>query len=198
MLHISFVPYTRLGGYDNGNLRDSMTLSHTILILLCEEAQSGYDLSKRFEDTVSYFWKASHQQIYRELSKMEGSGFVASETIPQQGKPDKKLYQITEAGRKELEHWFELSCTPTPIREDLLVKVLAGPYIPKSILVKQLEERRSLHQNQLDSYLEQEKCFLAVKDPDEHLTFRYLTLRRGIRYELEWVDWCNEVLATLP
>jgi Virulence activator alpha C-term len=37
-----------------------------------------------------------------------------------------------------------------------------------------------------------------VKDPDKHLTFRYLTLRRGIRYESEWVDWCNEVLATLP
>jgi DNA-binding PadR family transcriptional regulator len=174
-----------------------MTLSHTILILLCEEAQSGYDLSKRFEDRVSFYWKASHQQIYRELSKMEGSGFVASEAIPQQGKPDKKLYQITEAGQKELEHWFESSCTPTPIREDLLVKVLAGPYIPKTILVKQLEEQRSLHQNQLDSYLEQEKCFLAVKDPEEHLKFRYLTLRRGIRYESEWVDWCNEVLTTL-
>jgi DNA-binding PadR family transcriptional regulator len=175
-----------------------MTLSHTILILLCEADQSGYDVSKRFEDSVSCFWKASHQQIYRELSKMEGLGFVASEAIPQQGKPDKKLYQITAAGREELEQWFELSCTPSPIREDLLVKVLAGPYMPKSILVKQLEDRRALHQNQLDCYLAQEKSFLDIQDPDEHLTFRYLTLRRGIRYELEWVDWCNEVLDTLP
>lgn len=174
-----------------------MTLSHTILILLCESAQSGYDVSKRFEDSVSCFWKASHQQIYRELSKMEGLGFVASESIPQQGKPDKKLYQITETGRTELEHWFELSCTPAPIREDLLVKVLAGSYVPKSILVKQLEERRALHQHQLDCYSEKEKTFLDIKDPGEHLTFRYLTLRRGIRYESEWVDWCNEVLVTL-
>jgi DNA-binding PadR family transcriptional regulator len=174
-----------------------MTLSHTILILLCEAAQSGYDVSKRFEDSVSCFWKASHQQIYRELSKMESLGFVASEAIPQQGKPDKKLYQITEAGRKELEQWFELSCIPSPVREDLLVKVLAGPYMPKSILVKQLEDRRALHHNQLNCYLAQEKTFLDIQDPDEHLTFRYLTLRRGIRYELEWVDWCNEVLDTL-
>jgi DNA-binding PadR family transcriptional regulator len=174
-----------------------MTLSHTILILLCEAAQSGYDVSKRFEDSVSYFWKASHQQIYRELSKMEGLGFVDSKAIPQQGKPDKKLYQITAAGRKELEHWFELACTPSPTREDLLVKVLAGSFMPKSILVKQIEERRSLHQSQLDCYLEKEKMFLDIKDPDEYLTFRYLTLRRGIRYESEWIDWCDEVLVNL-
>lgn len=25
----------------------------------------------------------------------------------------------------------------------------------------------------------------------------YLTLRRGIRYESEWVDWCKEAIAML-
>jgi DNA-binding PadR family transcriptional regulator len=174
-----------------------MSLSHTILTLLSESAYSGYDLSKQFEDTISFFWKASHQQIYRELAKMEGLGWIESETIPQTGKPDKKLYRITPSGKKELETWFELPCTPSPIREDLLVKVLAGSYIPRATMIRQLLEQRVFHQLQLDSYLEQEGSFLQLENPDERLTFRYLTLRRGIRYENEWVDWCNEVLATL-
>ena len=174
-----------------------MALSHTILILLRETTQTGYELSKIFEDALSCFWKASHQQVYRELSKMEAQGFVKSEAIPQQGKPDKKLYQITESGRQELEDWFELPCIPTPIREDLLVKVLAGAYVPRPLLIQQLKARRSLHQAQLNCYLEKEAAFQELENPDEHLMFRYLTLRRGIRYEAEWIDWCSEVLTTL-
>ena len=27
--------------------------------------------------------------------------------------------------------------------------------------------------------------------------FRYLTLRRGIRYEQDWISWCDEVLEFL-
>lgn len=174
-----------------------MALSHTILTFLSECAHSGYDLGKRFEDAVSCFWKASHQQIYRELSKMEGFGWIEAEAIAQQGKPDKKLYRITETGRKELENWFELPCIPTPTREDLLVKVLAGSYISRSVLIQQLTDRRSLHQAQLDCYREKENAFLEVDNPEEHLIFRYLTLRRGIRYESEWIDWCDEVLTAI-
>jgi DNA-binding PadR family transcriptional regulator len=174
-----------------------MSLSHTILTFLSESPHSGYDLSKHFEDAVGCFWKASSQQIYRELGKMEHGGWVISEIIPQKGKPDKRLYQITDAGRQELEKWFELSCTPTAIREDLLVKVLAGKHIPRSVLVRQLKEQREIHQVQLDCYLEIEQGFLQVEDPEDRLKFRYFTMRRGMRYESEWVEWCNEVLAQI-
>jgi DNA-binding PadR family transcriptional regulator len=174
-----------------------MSLSHTILTFLSESQHSGYDLSKHFEDAVGCFWKASSQQIYRELGKMEHRGWVISEAVPQRGKPDKKLYQITDVGRQELDRWFELSCTPTAIREDLLVKVLAGTHIPRSVLIRQLKEQRAIHQAQLDCYLNIEQSFLQVEAPAERLKFRYFTMRRGIRYETEWVEWCNEVLAEI-
>ena len=174
-----------------------MSLSHTILTLLAESPYSGYDLNKHFEDAVSCFWKASHQQIYRELSKMASLGWVQSEAIPQQGKPDKKLYQITDIGLQELHDWFELPCTPTQIREDMLVKVLAGEYIPRAILIQHLQSRRSRHQAQLDCYLEQEQAFLDLEHPPDRLRFRYFTLRRGLRYEAEWVEWCTEVLDAI-
>jgi DNA-binding PadR family transcriptional regulator len=174
-----------------------MSLSHTILTFLSESPHTGYDLSKDFEDAVGFFWKASSQQIYRELGKMERQGWAISEAIPQQGKPDKKLYQITDSGRQELEHWFELSCTPTAIREDLLVKVLAGVHIPRPTLIRQLKEQRAFHQEQLNCYLEVEEYFLRAPYPEDRLKFRYFTMRRGIRYETEWVEWCTEVLAEI-
>jgi DNA-binding PadR family transcriptional regulator len=174
-----------------------MSLSHTILTFLSESAHSGYDLNKRFEDAVSCFWKASHQQIYRELAKMQSLGWVEPEAVPQTGKPDKKLYRITKTGQQELEQWFELPCTPTPIREELLVKVLAGDRIPRAILIKQMIDRRAIHQAQLECYLAQEQTYLERENPEEWIVFRYLTLRRGIRYETDWVEWCNEVLVAI-
>ncbi len=174
-----------------------MSLSHTILTFLVGSNYSGYDLNKRFEDAVSFFWKASHQQIYRDLAKMESLGWVECETVPQQGKPDKKLYHITPLGQQELENWFELPCQPTQIREDLLVKVLAGDNIPRSTLIKHLTDRRNFHQSQLECFLEQEQHFLQLEHPEDRLKFSYFTLRRGIRYEREWVEWCDEVLAEI-
>ena len=174
-----------------------MALAHTILVVLAQAPHSGYDVSKRFEEGVSCFWKASQQQIYRELGKMERQGWVRFETISQAGKPDKKLYHLTELGQQELTQWFIEPTEPTPIREDLLVKVLAGPHIPRPFLLEELQRRRQLHLERLAHYREKEATYqsLAAPPPDEQ--FRYLTLRRGIRYETSWIDWCEEVLAFL-
>jgi hypothetical protein len=41
----------------------------------------GYDIRKRFEGSVGFFWQANFQQIYRELGKLEEQGLVRSEAI---------------------------------------------------------------------------------------------------------------------
>ncbi|NEO82962.1 MAG: PadR family transcriptional regulator [Spirulina sp. SIO3F2] len=174
-----------------------MALAHTILTLLSYSPASGYDISKRFEEDISCYWKASQQQIYRELGKMAKQGWVTHQSIPQAGKPDKKIYELTPVGETELLRWFAEPSEPTPIREDLLVKVLAGPYLPRDLLHQELKHRRHLHERQLSDYHAMEQCFLGASEPTSAEQFRYLTLRRGIRYEESWIDWCDEVMAVL-
>jgi DNA-binding PadR family transcriptional regulator len=174
-----------------------MALTHTILTILSHEPCSGYDISKRFEESVGCYWQASQQQIYRELGKMEKQGWVRYESIPQVGKPDKKIYELTSAGHEELMRWFAEPSEPTPIREDLLVKVMAGSSIPQPLLTKEVLSRRQLHEHKLSSYRELEQEFFHQQEPSELEKFRYLTLRRGIRYEESWIAWCDEVLAFL-
>ena len=162
-----------------------------------DQVITDFDISKRFEEDISCYWKASQQQIYRELGKMAKQGWVTHQSIPQAGKPDKKIYELTTAGKAELRRWFIEPSEPTPIREDLLVKVLAGPHIPRELLQRELQHRRQLHERQLSDYRGMEQCFLTASDPTPGEQFRYLTLRRGIRYEESWLDWCDEVMATL-
>ena len=177
-----------------------MALSHTILALLSQQPDSGYDISKHFDEGLSCYWKATQQQVYRELSKLTKNGWVGFETVPQAGKPDKKIYRITEDGWRELTRWYTEPTEPTPIREDLLVKVLIGHKVPRQLLVKEVKHRQQIHSAQLDRYREIEADYFSGGDcgnSDLGTQFKYLTLRRGIAYETSWLTWCDEVMAMI-
>ena len=174
-----------------------MALAHTILALLAQHPDSGYDISKRFDEGLSCYWKATQQQVYRELSKMVPQGWVDFEKVPQVGKPDKKIYSITELGWSELTRWYAEPTERTQIREDLLVKVMIGDKMPRELLLKELHHRQTLHQAQLEDYRTMENECLAEPDPPIELQFKYLTLKRGIAYEESWLTWCADVLVFL-
>lgn len=82
-----------------------MALPHAILVSLCEQASSGYELARRFDRSIGYFWTATHQQIYRTLRVMENNNWVRATTVLQHGRPDKKVYAISDSGRAELARW---------------------------------------------------------------------------------------------
>ena len=73
-------------------------------ILAFEEA-SGYEIKKAVEDGMfSHFIEASYGSIYPALTQMLADGLVTVREQLQAGKPLKKVYSITEAGRKALKN----------------------------------------------------------------------------------------------
>lgn len=176
-----------------------MALAHTILATIGNKSYSGYDLWKKFSQTSSYYWQASQQQIYRELGKLEQEGAIASEIVPQVGRPDKKLYQITEQGKEKLRDWLIEPAELMVIRDELLVKIIAAELVPRSVILQEIERHRQLHLQQLSAYqeIEQQK----FSDNLEQLPFRqkciYTTLRCGISYESYCIAWCEEAIAFL-
>lgn len=185
-----------------------MALSHALLSLLMDSPSSGYDLAKNFSESINFFWKATHQQIYRELAKLEEQTLVSGETIAQSGRPDKKLYSITEIGKTFLAEWLLQPCEVMPIKEDLLVKLWASnlvsntPFIDRhqtlATLREEFDRHRQLHQDKFAIYhqIEQQHYANAAELPCEE-KYRYLVLRRGIRYEQDYIAWCDEVLERL-
>ena len=175
-----------------------MALTHTILATLGDRAYSGYDLWKKFSTTSSYYWEASQQQIYRELGKLEKQGAIASEIVPQEGRPDKKLYTITESGKYLLKSWLLEPAEPMAIREELLVKIIASNLIPKSIILREIQRHQELHSKQLEQYREIEaKKFSDVSKLSFEEKCLYATLRCGIGYETYRIAWCEEAIELL-
>jgi DNA-binding PadR family transcriptional regulator len=176
-----------------------MALKHTILAFLSRQPLSGYEVAKEFADGFgSCFWKASQQQVYAELAKLEQQGKVTYEAIPQSGRLDKKIYSIAEQGQQELLDWLTKPCAPSAIREDLGVMGLAGHLVASQVVIREIERRRQLHLEmaeqikQLDAHFAKHLDSLDLKD-----LYMHLIIRRGIRYQEEWVAWCDEALEAI-
>ncbi|NDJ18207.1 PadR family transcriptional regulator [Myxacorys almedinensis] len=175
-----------------------MSLSHAILALILDTPCSGYDLAKDFDRAVNFFWSASHQQIYRELAKLEEQGWVQVEAIAQLNRPGKKLYSITEAGKAHLAKWLTQPSDVMPIKEELLVKLWAGHLLEPAILSEEVKRHRQFHADKLDGFMDIEQQFYSSPaDLSLQATYQYLVLRRGIRYERDRIAWCDEVLELM-
>ncbi len=175
-----------------------MALAHAILAALLDCPLSGYDIRKRFEGSVGFFWQANFQQIYRELGKLEERELVRSEAFAQQGRPDKKVFEVTETGEAFLQAWMQIPCDMAPIRDDLMVKMFAGFMVPREAMLMELQEHRSLHQERLAIYQQiKQDTFVDPEHLPEKELFRYLTLCGGIQYEQGWLDSNEKMIAIL-
>lgn len=115
-----------------------MSLPHVILTVLSTRDATGYDITKEFSYSIGYFWKASHQQVYRELNKMAQNDLVTCVLQPQDGKPDRKIYSITEAGRRALGEWFEQPTAQATIRDEFSAKLMACAIKPSGPFEEQV------------------------------------------------------------
>ncbi|MDQ3158319.1 MAG: PadR family transcriptional regulator [Actinomycetota bacterium] len=175
-----------------------MALEHAILVSLAEKSASGYDLARRFDRSIGHFWRASHQQIYKVLARMETEKWVESHLVEQSGRPDKKDYAITGEGRDELRRWTAETTPPEALRSEFAVKVRGMQFGDSDAVIADVRNRRDQHRAQLDYYLaDAAKNFPDPTAIPDELVGAYLVLRGGIRAEQGGMEWCDEILAYL-
>ena len=120
-----------------------MSLPHGLLGLLSYADSTGYDLSKLFNDSLNFFWNAPGSQIYRELDRMEKTGWVSSRGIVQEGRPNKRLYSITPSGREELSRWLsDFQYKPENIHSAIIMRIFFGADIAPEKTIELLKEFR--------------------------------------------------------
>ncbi|MGW3031927.1 PadR family transcriptional regulator [Streptomyces sp. NPDC001178] len=178
-----------------------MSLPHAILTALLEKPSSGLELTRRFDKSIGYFWSATHQQIYRELGRLETEGHIRALPSEQPARGQKKSYEVLPAGRAELARWTAASQDPKPHRDVMLLRLRAAAVVGTAGLEADLRRHLDLHRLQLAEYREiEQRDFPPGKDaPQDRL--RHLVLRAGIDLETFWTQWLThalEELAELP
>lgn len=175
-----------------------MALEHAILVSLLERPGSGYELARRFDRSIGYFWTATHQQIYRVLSRMQGDGWISVREVTQEGRPDKKVYSVGASGRAALATWLRDPVEPETVRHDLAVKIRGAAFDDPAALIGEVRRHREIRAERLARYLHGEKRDFpdpAMLGPGEAL--QHVVLRGGIEYERMTLAWLDDVLATL-
>lgn len=173
-----------------------MSLPHALLTSLMERPSSGMDLASRFERSIGYFWSATHQQIYRELGRLEAVGWV--ESVPAEtGRGRKRIYSVLPAGREELKRWVLQSEDPRPARDELMVRLRAEAVVGPTGLDAEIRRLLTFHQERLVHYREIEARDFTGKPPTRERRLRHLVLHTGILAEIATIDILEQALAIL-
>jgi DNA-binding PadR family transcriptional regulator len=176
----------------------AVALGDAILACLTEQPMTGYELAKTFDVSIGFYWKANHQQIYRELTKLRDRGHVEASEVVQTGKPNKVVYTLTPEGRSALRHWAARPSTPASIKDDLLVKLYALDSVDIEPLRDDLMARLEHHRDRCARY----ERILGKRFPEGTADVadlgKLLALRLGVRHERAVVEWCEEALEALP
>jgi DNA-binding PadR family transcriptional regulator len=179
-----------------------MALRHAVLAALLDGSASGYELAKWFDTTVAHYWHATATQIYQELSRLEREGYVSGVEVTQRDRPNKRVMTITDKGLAELDRFAAETSRPEAFKNDLAVKVRVADVVDPEALLADLRHALDLCHQKLSFYRQNEQLLLKGRSHDTFVaTARrvgpYLTLRRGIRYEQENIDWLVETIAVL-
>lgn len=181
-----------------------MSLRYALLALLIDGEATGYELAKRFDRGVANFWHALPQQLYAELTRMEEDGLVEGEVVVQQTRPNKRVFSMTDEGRRTLEAWFDEPARPAGIKDELLIRVYAADLIEPAAMLEMLEQHLPAREQKLAMYESIRELLFRGRTEKQYLqTARrigpFLALKNGMLYEqaiIDWYHWAQDALRT--
>lgn len=119
-----------------------MNVRTICMAILAHGEATGYDLKKSWtEGPFAYLGGASYGSIYPALAAMERDGLIESREEVQQGKPPRRVYSLTEAGRAAF--LAEMSAPPEPdiFRSHFGMIALCTPFLPPEVIAGAIDER---------------------------------------------------------
>ncbi len=174
-----------------------MSTPHAILIALLEKPSSGYDLARRFDRAIAYFWQATHQQIYRELGRMVEAGWVAVIENEVPAATRRKVYSVLPVGREEVIRWARETLLGPDDRYVFLLKLRADAVIGPLGLGEELLRMIADNQARLDLYREIEQRDFGAPSLTRAQQVQYAILKAGIRTQQMWLEWAEDVRPLL-
>lgn len=178
-----------------------MSLKHALLGILTCQPMTGYQLKQFFDSSVQHFWNAELSQIYPTLKSLEEAGWVEKTVEVQDNRPNRKVYELTEAGREEFERWVRHPQPPADLRDPFMIKVFFGAEMPLEDVLVML--RHQMEQQQMvlafSETILREKIRLGTLEMQSprHGMFWTLTLEMAIAYRKAYIDWCQQSMKLL-
>ena len=164
-----------------------MPAEHAILGLLAESGAGahGYDLARHFssEEPLGAIMHLEPGMLYHHLKKFSKVGWVTATVEQQDTRPPRHVYQLTEAGRAELQRWLTEPVERTrEIRLDFLVKLFFALRADRAIAESLILHQRETLERNAANLAEQERVLTErehVNPKEREFTIAVIGLRRS-------------------
>lgn len=103
-----------------------MSVRAAILALLAQRSRHGYELRDAFESLVGgrAMWDLKPAQVYATLQRLEEAGLVVKTAVRRAGGPDQHIFALTDAGRAELDRWYQEGVHSEHQRDEVFLKIV--------------------------------------------------------------------------
>ena len=179
-----------LAGPDHARVNNlQMSLRHALIGLLAAEPASGYELTRRFAESMAYVWPAGHGQIYPELARLADDGLI--EQIGK-GPRGRRTYSATTQGVAALRLWLRSTEPDYGCRSDADLRDFFLWAVPTAEAIQHLERDAQEHRRRR----EQVGALSTTVDRAVNTQTRMqrLALEKGLRYytiQIEWAAWAT-------
>jgi DNA-binding PadR family transcriptional regulator len=165
-----------------------MSVRNSLLGLLAQQPRHGYELHAAFEAVVGgqINWDVKPQQVYTTLARLEEAGLVVEEGVEQDAGPEKRIFAITEEGRRELAEWMAQPVPSEHQRDEFYLKLML------SIATGVAEPRRLIYTQRANLYRELHAITTQRTECDPQLQLAQILLLDQVIMHLEanlrWLD----------
>ena len=122
-----------------------MTVPVALLGLLERQPSHGYDLKRDYDAYFGWRKPLPFGQVYATLARLTRDGKVAPGEVEPGAGPDRKLYEITDLGRMEVDSWLTAPVEPEPhLQTVLFMKVVLALMLGRAA-DRYLDMQRAAH-----------------------------------------------------
>lgn len=118
-----------------------MNTKELLLSVLMSGPATGYDIKKVLENEVSNIIDVTISNIYPALNELASEGLVSCERVEQENRPNKKVYEITEAGKSVCLHTLMTEPAKHSLRSEFMFILSFAPYLPSRRVRELLDQR---------------------------------------------------------
>ena len=161
-----------------------------LLALLAKEPAHGYELKLALEQTFGQAYPSPNiGQVYVTLKRLEQDGLVRSQDVEQTTRPNKRVYELTPAGRKALNTWVDEPSDGPRIRDEFFIKLILAP-------MAGLADRMALMNKQRRHYLALMRRLTELQADTDPADAPARLLIEGavlhLQADLDWLERCQE------
>ncbi|MBV9447128.1 MAG: PadR family transcriptional regulator [Streptosporangiaceae bacterium] len=160
-----------------------------LLALLAKEPAHGYELKLALEQTFGEAYPSPNiGQIYVTLKRLEQDGLVRSQDVEQTTRPNKRVYELTPAGRGALSNWIREPSDGPRVRDDFFTKLILAP-------MAGLADRMELINSQRRHYLGIMRTLTGLAPTQTAARLLVEGAILHIQADLDWLERCQEELV---